>query len=184
MLWPAKFVGVPLVAIHVGGALLLGLDVLTRTQVDGMWLAWAVAPPVAGFVVLRHWFGPLGTLPRDLITARFRLCGECGYALRYRPNQGTCPECGGTYNVTYLVPMWRNWSRRRVTWRFFRVPLNACMLIAATVFPVFFALMGLPHGVVIMLAGTAGLGLVFAWDYDVATMAKSIPPWDQPCAEA
>jgi hypothetical protein len=179
MLLPAMYVWVALLVIHAGGALLYMSNVWPASLWQSTWNAHAIAPPVAVILVLRHWLGPLGSLPRELIAGRFRLCGHCGYALRGGPEVGTCPECGCFYDIRRLVPMWRAWIRKRVTLAFFRSPSNAGMLIAGTLVPGVFAPLRVPAAGVILLIGLAALTLIVNWRSAVKSMAKDLPPWDE-----
>lgn len=153
-------------------------NVLPTALLEALRLVAILGLPLAGFILWRYMSGPLGTLPRDLIAARFRVCGQCGYDLRYQPNQGVCPECGVMYDVGLLVPMWRMWIRERATWKLFRVRLVAWTLGLVILLLVTSAVMNEGLLEVITLVGMIAIVTVINWGYAVSKMAKSIPSWD------
>lgn len=74
-------------------------------------LAWWSVPALVGIV--GGWVGLRRVrVEQRVVRLKFRLCTECGYSLHNAPQEGTCPECGGRYELDRTIRAWQTWLDR------------------------------------------------------------------------
>jgi hypothetical protein len=81
------------------------------------WLEWGERRVVRGVVTLLSLLPLLVICPltsiavlrlrRTYVKAGGRLCPHCAYNVSSLGDRGTCPECGGAFDVIADAPMWR-----------------------------------------------------------------------------
>jgi hypothetical protein len=75
---------------------------------------------------------------RELSKHDYRICQTCGYQLEGLPDEGTCPECGSSYDRQKTIRIWRNrmlfpWRLvRKWEWRVRRSPLERLGFLAVS----------------------------------------------------
>jgi hypothetical protein len=73
-----------------------------------MGMATLFVPPLLLVAALGGtWFFVRNRELKLLRAIRYRRCLKCRYDLSASPDQGTCPECGASYDVTMLERSWR-----------------------------------------------------------------------------
>lgn len=79
--------------------------------------AYRYVPLVAGLaplVVVNPWYAwRTAWLRRALKASKGRLCTHCGYDVSALGVSGTCPECGGSYDIAADAALWAGLARGR-----------------------------------------------------------------------
>jgi Zn finger protein HypA/HybF involved in hydrogenase expression len=67
----------------------------------------AIGMCVLGIVCILIGRGLRGVLTHQIAQSPPLLCPKCGYELKHLGQQGTCPECGGAFEVQAVLRYWR-----------------------------------------------------------------------------
>ena len=101
-----------------GGAFITALWFLPLEPDSASWVVHVV---LLGFFLVSQliWFVALRSARLYYAREKIRVCPLCSYFLKGLPDEGTCPECGGSYKI-HLVQ--RIWQRQFPRWRRPRPP--------------------------------------------------------------